>query len=493
MIFLGAMAAGACALGGCDTAVPPPVPKPHDGVSLTLSCPDAAFADAIAPMVRAWGVRTGATVTLSREPMAPADAADLGVIPTGHLGAWAEPGHLAEVPAKLRAGDHPIQWFGFLTAYGDRLVEWGARTRAVPLTGDGHVLVYRADRFADKAAAAEFVARFRRPLAPPATWEEFAQVAEFFAARDKRPSLPPLPADPGRAFDLLSRVAASLDRPALTDKDLDVAKDPERLAFHFTTRTGEPRLRADGFRAAADLLADLRAKGALPAGASDGTAAALATDTGPALAVVSLDQLAALVDRASGAKGGPRLGAFGVGGVPGAKHFFDPVRNARVAVPGEGANYVPYFAGGRLGVVRARCPSPDAAFELLAELGGPARGAELIATPGLGAGPTRTAHLDPTRLLPWLAYGFDEARSKALQEALRHYTGPAVKNPTYGLRGPDRAPLALAGGEAVKRLGAGAGPGDALTEAQNAWNTLDARSPDRGALRAWRQRAAGLN
>ena len=492
-VFL-ALGVGLAALGGCGgdppaTSIAPP--KPHDGVKLTLSCPDAAFADAIEPMVRSWEVRTGAKVTLTRESMTPADATDLGVIPAGQLGFWAEPGHLATLPARFRGGDHPIRWFEFLTAYSDRLVDWGAQTQAIPLTGDGFVLVYRADRFNDNVTASDFVAQLRRPLAPPATWEQFAEVAEFFAKRDKKPSLPPLPADTEKMFDFFSRVASSLDRGVLSDKDLDdPKKDTERLAFQFAVKTGQPRLRSDGFEVAAAWLAGLHATGCLPTSGPDDPVAALAENRA-VLALVSLDQLARL-PRENGAV----PSRFGIAGVPGARHYFDPAKNARVEVPGQGTNYVPHFSGGRLGAVRSRCPKPEIAFDLLAEIGGPARGAELVATPGLGAGPTRSTHLTPDRLSLWLGYGFDEARSKDLQESLRHYVGQAVKNPTYGLRGPDRAELTATAGNALRKLGTGAKPGDTLTEAMTAWTTLDAKVPDNvnnAKLVRWRQRAAGLN
>src|SRR5437764_10692065 len=48
--------------------------KPHAGVSLTLSCPDPAYAAALGPLAKAWAARTGATVTMSAAPMAPGDA-----------------------------------------------------------------------------------------------------------------------------------------------------------------------------------------------------------------------------------------------------------------------------------------------------------------------------------------------------------------------------------------------------------------------------------
>ncbi len=463
-----ALVAGLSALGGCGADPPPTTTtKVHDGVNLTLSCPDAAFHDAIAPMVRSWEARTGAKVSLTRDAMTPQDATDLAVIPAGHLGAWAEPGHLAALPARFRAGDHPIRWFELLTAYSDRLVEWGALTQAVPLTGDGYVLVYRADRLAE----------FTRP-GPPATWEQFAEVAEFFAKRDKKPSLPPLPADSERMFDLFSRVASSMDRLALSDKDLDDPnKDRERLAFQFVVATGAPRLQSPGFEAAAKWFAHLHAVRALPSTGPDDPIAALAENRA-VFALVSLDQLARL-PRENGAV----PARFALAGVPGTR---------REGLE-QSANYVPHFSGGRLGVVRKQSQHPEIAFDLLAEIGGPARGAELIATPGLGAGPTRSTHLTPDRLLLWLGYGFDETRSKDLQEALRHYVGQAVKNPTSGLRGPDRDELTVAAGTALRKLGTGAKPGDALTEAMTAWNAFDAKVPDNAKLVRWRQRAAGLN
>lgn len=470
---------------GCNA---PPVfeapKKPFDGQKLTLSCPEPAMADAITPMVRVWEARTGATVAVRREPMTAADATDVAVLAAGDLGAWAEPGHLAPVPAKLRA-DAAFQWSGLLPAYGERLVEWGGLTVAVPLTGDGHVVVYRADRFGEKTAIEASKARYGRGLAAPATWEEFADVAEVFAALDKKPSLPPLPTDPERLFDLLSRVASSADRPALSDFQLAAAagQNREALAFQFTLATGKPRLRGSGFQLAADWIARLRTANTLPApGGSDDPVAAL-SEGRAVMAVLSLDQLARLPR-----EGGAVPARFALAGVPGTRHVFGAQPS-----PERPSNFIPHFSGGRLGVVRARCQHQEAAFDLLADLGGPARGAEFIATPGLGAGPTRVAHVDRERLLLWLGYGFDEDRSKFLQDAMRHYTDQAVKNPTFGLRGPDRAELIKAAAPAISAVGTGGVTAvDRLKQVEDAWQALDAKVSE-DVLKRWRQRAAGLN
>lgn len=472
-------------VAGCAPPPPPPEqPKPFDKQALTLSCPEPAMADAITPMVRTWEARTGAAVTIRREPMTAADATDIAVVAAGDLGAWAEPGHLAPVPAKLRS-DATFQWSGLLPAYGERLVEWGGQTMAIPLTGDGHIVVYRADRFAEKTAIDACQARYKHGLAPPATWEEFADVAEVFAVLDKKPSLPPLPTDPERLFDLLSRVASSADRPALSDLELAAraGQDREALAFQFALATGKPRLRGSGFQLAADWVARLRTANTLPApGGADDPVAAL-SEGRAVIAVLSLDQLARLPR-----EGGAVPARFGLAGVPGTRIVFGTQPNPELP-----ANFVPHFSGGRLGVVRTRCPHKEAAFDLLADLGSPARGAEFVATPGLGAGPTRVVHVDRERLLLWLGYGFDEDRSKFLQDAMRHYADQTVKNPTFGLRGPDRAELIKAAAPAVSAIGTGGVTAvDRLKQVEDAWQALDAKVSE-DVLRRWRQRAAGLH
>jgi ABC-type glycerol-3-phosphate transport system substrate-binding protein len=478
-------------LVGCGDAPPTDSTqpkKPFGGQKLTLRCPDAAMADALTPMVKAWATRTGAEISVAREPMTATDDSDIGVIPSAHLGAWAEPGLLLPVPTKLRAHDNPFQWFALLPAYGERLVEWGGQILAVPLTGDGFVVVYRTDRLTDKTVVAEFQRQCHRAPSAPATWEEFADLAVILAAVDKKPSLPPLPNDPERLFDLFCRVASSADRAALNDvQHARVANDRDVLAFQFSTATGQPRLQAPGFQEAAKWLARLRTGGALPPGGPADPAAALA-DGSASLALLSLDQLDQLARLTR--EGGAVPARFALVGVPGTHWFFHADKGQVLRDPN--ANYVPHFSGGRLGVVRSRCQHPEAAFDLLADLGGPARGAEFIATPGLGAGPTRVSHLDRERLTLWLGYGFDNERSKALQDAMRHYTELTVKNPTLGYRGPDRAAVIAAVGGAVREIGAGTvSPADGLNKGEAAWLAVDAKTPAETLIR-WRQRAAGL-
>jgi ABC-type glycerol-3-phosphate transport system substrate-binding protein len=455
--------------------------KPFANTQLALSCPDTAFADAIEPILRSWEVRTGAKVALRREPMIPADDCDCAVISTSQLGEWAQPGLLLTLPGKYRSGEHAMQWFTLLPAYSERLISWGGDAFAVPLTGDGHVLVYRADRFADPATKTAFEAKYKRSLTVPNTWEDFATVATFFAERDQKPSLPALPSDNAKLFELFCRVAACFDRPALSDNDLNTQQsDKELLAFQFTIETGQPRWTSPGFRTAAEWFAGLHTANCFSTTA-DEPAKALAENRA-VMAVLSLDQLAKLPREA-----GAVPARFAVANLPHSRFYLKGEK--RIESPG--GNYIPFFSGGRLGVVRNRSANAEAAFELLAELATPARTAEYIATPGLGAGPTRVSHLDRDRFVIWLSYGLNTEQSQNLQDAMRYFVGQSVKNPTYNLRAPDSVTLNDTAGATLRKL-ANRKPIEILGELQTEWQKIGVTLPPATRLQI-RQRDAGLN
>ena len=453
--------------------------KPLTGTALKVSCPDARLAAVLRPMARSWAARTGAALEIADTPMTSGDTTDVAVFPFAELGAWADRGELATVPPALKEAGNPFQWSGLLPMYrSEPYAGWGALLYGLPLAADGFVLIYRMDRFADKAAGDEFRMKFGRPLVPPATWEDYADTAAFFAARDKAPSLPPLPADGAKLADLFFRVAAGFDRAARREgtKGADPAKG-DALAFAFRPEDGKPRLDRPGFAAAGRWLADLKARGAVPPpGPAD--PAALLRDGKVVMAVLSLKEAADL--RPAGAAVDSRLG---VAPVPGTRGYATADGKV-VPVP---ANYVPYFGGGWVGVVRTRAANPAAGFDLLADLAGPARSAEVVAAGGYGA--TRSAHFDRDRLVAWLGYGFDADRSKALQDAAESYVATPVQNPAFGLRTPDHAKLTTALAGELRRIAAGeTPPAEALGRAAAVW---EAESPaDRERER--RRRAVGL-
>ncbi|MCA1683795.1 MAG: extracellular solute-binding protein, partial [Actinobacteria bacterium] len=351
------------------------------------------------------------------KPPAEVPQADVLVIRPSELGAPAARGELTPVPPEVRSADHPLQWNRIAVPYRSNLSSWGEEVLALPLAGDGYALVYRADKFADEAHRRAYAQRSGgRSLEPPATWEDVADVAAYFADADKRPSLPPLPSDPHRLLAEFQHRAACYDRPARSESN---PAGESGTSFHVQSGTWRPRLSAPAFVAAAAWFAQTRpyrmpdAGGADPVRALDGPAV---------LAVLSLAEIARLRDPS-----GEVPAKFRVAPLPGTRAYFD-AGGKRADV--RQVNAVPFLGfGGQVGAVPKKSPHAAAAWDLLAELAGPAGSAAAVSAPGAGVGPFRTEHVDPAREQVWLGYGFDAERTKDLAAAMRRYLGGNVTNP----------------------------------------------------------------
>lgn len=481
---IAAVTAGLAGCGGGSSA-PPAVapPPPTSGATLTIACADPAFAKAVADRANGWGGRSGAAIRVESKPPAAASGADLAVIRPAELGELAAAGKLVPLPQSLQAVDHPLQWPRIASVFRQNLTGWGGQVQGIPLAGDGFVLIYRSDRFSDPATAAAFQKKVGRPLAPPATWEDAAEVAEFFATTAGKPSLPPVPTDPDRLLAEYHHVAACYDRPAMTDTDLAATKGAALvLGFHTDPATGAARIGSPGFRAAAGWLgrvAKFRATG------PDDPVAALST--GPAaFGVLSLAEVGRLPKGPDGAVDA----RFGVAPIPGSRAYFGPDAKPRLAA--RGVNLVPYLGGGGwVGVVFGSSPNQQAAWELLADLASPASATALLSNPALGVGPFRTEHVSAERTAQWQRYGFDADRNRALAAAVREYVGLGLVNPALALRTPDQQPLMAALADAVRKAATGQVPAEqAIDQAVAAWKAHDAGVPA-DELKKWRRNAAG--
>ncbi len=88
---------------------------------------------------------------------------------------------LSEVPEAMRSGE---TWNDIAPVYRDRLMVWNGKTLSQTIDGDVHTYYYRTDLFEDPAEQEAFKAKYGRDLAPPATWDEYLEVAEFFQRPD---------------------------------------------------------------------------------------------------------------------------------------------------------------------------------------------------------------------------------------------------------------------------------------------------------------------
>ena len=448
--------------GNVATPLNPKDTKPFAGAALKIAGSDAAVLKAFASRAQGWAARNGATISL-----ATINDADIVIVPPALVGAYAERGDALPVPEELKSLEHPGQWVRTLPIYRDRLAAWAGEPRAIPLAGDGAVLVIRTDRLGDAVLKQKYLAKFGRPLPlSPGTWEDLAEIAEAcnglsFAGVASRSQ---------NVNDFL-RVAACYDRPAMTESDREKSGSQSNastaiISFTHTADNGLPRLTTPGFAAAAAWRRRIPTVDNDPLQAiSSGHAAC---------AVLSLAELGRLPRDANGMV--PR--SFAILPLPGTRKAFDPA-NGQSIVFNSQTNYVPFFSGGWFGVVRKKCASPDAAFDLLADLSNPARSLEMLSDPALGFGPFRHEHLEQNREMVWQGYGFDAARTHNLADALRRNAAVAVVNPALGLRGPDAEELAAI---LAKSL-------DDPKQAQAAWLAHDAKEP---AAKNYRRHAAGL-
>src|SRR5687768_1513764 len=79
-----------------------------------------------------------------------------------------------------------IKMTDFMPATVEGYSTWPKGTKnywALPAMGDAVAFTYRKDWFARPELQAEFKAKHNRDLAPPKTWDEFKQVAQFFQNR----------------------------------------------------------------------------------------------------------------------------------------------------------------------------------------------------------------------------------------------------------------------------------------------------------------------
>src|SRR5262249_37375182 len=207
---------------------------------------------------KAWAAKTGGRVeVVEYDPAGDPPAADVWVIAPARLARWAAPGELLPVPESYRERKGEYDWPTLRPLYGARLLVWGDRAYAFPLLGESPLCFYREDLLKQEKKG------------PPATWEEFAEIAEHFQKKSG-PSLPPLPAKDDDLDREFYAVAAPFVRRAVGEREENPPPDDQAFSFHYDLkadgRTVEPSLDARGFVDALKLLRRFQA--APPTGAA---------------------------------------------------------------------------------------------------------------------------------------------------------------------------------------------------------------------------------
>lgn len=450
------------------TAAPPTAPAAP--ITLRIACPSGAPAALLASYGESAARRVGARLQVVTPDAAggPGSSAeyDVLVLRPADLPREAAAGRLQPVPDSYTARTGPYRWGELLPVYSDRLLLWRGRPYALPLLGESPLCFYRADLLASPRHREAFRKAHGRDLAPPATWQDFADIAEYFYRHREpsgpSPSLPPLADDEARdtAFHT---VAASLAVRAVRAADRREHTDAQLFSFDYDLATGEPRIARPGFVAALRLLQRLQPFRA----AVDGRPAPQAFADGRA--VLALAD-ASWIERFQKAKQ-----PFGVCRIPGSVEVYDAATGQAHAVTG--GNYVPYQGvGSWLAAVPAGSAQAETAFAFLADLTGEEVSSQVVLDRRLGGGATRQRHFDARG---WSVFDLDQAQTDALVSALRQTVQhPGLSNPTSCLRLPDAAEhRGSLRAELKAALDAKKDASAALQAVAARWREIDARKP----------------
>lgn len=84
---------------------------------------------------------------------------------------------LTEMPAAMRQGK---DWEDIHPVYRERLMVWDGKVLSQTMDGDLHATTYRIDLLEDPKEKEAFKAKYGYDLAPPRTWKQYLDIAEFF-------------------------------------------------------------------------------------------------------------------------------------------------------------------------------------------------------------------------------------------------------------------------------------------------------------------------
>lgn len=473
---------------GCSrrsTALPPPA-KRFQGVTVTVACPGEPAVTVLQRYGRVWASLTGATIkVVPYDALIGADPGpdtDLWIVSPARMPHWADAGRLRPVPAEWIELNSQFAWLNILPLYRSKLCVWDQKVYALPLLGDELLCFYRQDLFQQTEHRDAFRRKYGRALGAPATWEQYAQIAEYFH-NQMRPgihracaSLPPLPDNPDDLDRIFYSVAAPFARRAVREDDPHPPPTEELFSFHYDLRSGDVRIGTPGFVHGLQLLQRLQCF--RPAGtAPDPPTAFKRGEAVLCLAspawISRFQEAAAVRDR------------IGLCSVPGSEHVFDYATGQEQVLRAH--NWVPYLgADGLFMVVPRGNKQPEAAFALAVSLCDPKTSLDLVIEPAWGGGVYRREQLETG--VGWHQLGLDRKRTEQLVGILRETVEhPQVKNPVLRLRTPDeRSHQQALHAQLRAALMEGKDAGQALHAAAAQWRRLDTEKSLAARLAAYR-------
>jgi multiple sugar transport system substrate-binding protein len=235
------------------------VARPFEGQSISLIVPklDARLIRGpILDEVDAFEARTGAKVRvltpgwnetiekIDQSLQSPDANFDIYVVISMWSGTLLGGGHIEPVPDAIK---QRIDWDDVLPIYRNTVLSWNNVAYGLPYDGDCINLYYRKDIFANPDYQSRFKKRYGYDLAPPGTWKQYRDVAEFFTGWDWNGDGKP---DYGIAGN---RVMGDISMLQFFAQAGAFAKHPDDPAYYFDPDTLKPRINNPGFVRALEL------------------------------------------------------------------------------------------------------------------------------------------------------------------------------------------------------------------------------------------------
>ncbi|MFQ6067013.1 MAG: extracellular solute-binding protein [bacterium] len=381
--------------------------KKFEGVEITVFTQTPPFIAKPVQMFRAdWEKETGGKVRLITAPWAElypkmsssfalgAKKYDIIIFPAAYLADFASNKWLAPLDTFI-AADTRIDWLDILPVYRERISTYAGTIYAVPMDGDSHMFYYRRDAIENPEYQAKFKAKYGYDLAPPKTWAQVRDIAEFFNGWDwdgdgrKEYGVAEAMRKGDQAFwTFFSRAAAFSSIPG------------QAQGLFFDPETMKPLINDPGHVRALENWIEM---------IELGVPGVINMDSGEIRTVYAVGEAALAIDwgdigvMADTSPESTVKGKVGYSILPGTTRAWDYVKKTWVDFPE--VNYAPYLAfGGWLAAIDAKSDHVEAAYDFISYLGSPENSYICVTTPETGFNPYRKSHFE--KLAGWYGYGF---------------------------------------------------------------------------------------
>lgn len=462
-------------LGGCgERAAEAPVAapaQPFAGQSISVIVPklDARLIRGpILDEVAGFEARTGAKVRvltpgwtetidkIDQSLRSPEAHYDIYVVISMWSGTLLGGNHIAPVPAAIK---QQIDWDDVLPIYRNTVLSWNQIAYGLPYDGDCINLYYRRDLFDNPEYQARFHRKYGYDLVPPATWQAYRDIAEFFTGWDWSGDGQ---ADYGIAN---SRVAGDISMLQFFAQAAAHAKHPDDAAYYFDPATLKPRINNPGFVRALEIWIDTIRFG--PPGMVNFAGHDVRNSFVSGQTAMAIDW-ADMGVHAVNSPASVIKDKIGYAQLPGSDEVFD----SRIGAWERRPNQVSSISGNWTFFVSRASKHQELAFAFAAHMTSKELTKRLTALSGTAVNPSRQSHFaDPAA---WNQSGFSTASAKAYLDAITQSL--ANPNVVYDITIPGAGEYYQAFDEQVARAVRGElKPRQALDRAAAEWERITDR------------------